>query len=375
MTEIYDEKNSIVSSEAEEEVEKMAEEQTKEGNFNDNLHGENLTERAKVLSPGMTVLKRFFRSKLSVIGLVVLIALFLFSFVGPLLSPWTPDGNGGTLKDYDTLNPVNTIIPITYVGDDGQTYTAYDVTSEYVLDFNSLGGISSSHWMGTDYDGNDVFTRLMLGGRVSLTIGFVVVILETIFGVVLGGLAGYFGKWVDQLIMRIVDIISCIPSLPIMLIIFVVLDSLGIESIARLYYMMLILTLIGWGGTARLVRGQILSLREQEFMLAAKCSGLSTFKKIFKHLLPNIIPQLIVSMTLGLGSAILMEATLGFLGIGAPLGTATWGNMIYMASQSRYRTYYPNLWLGAGICITLAILAFNFVGDGLRDAFDPKMKR
>jgi peptide/nickel transport system permease protein len=193
--------------------------------------------------------------------------------------------------------------------------------------------------------------------------------------VVLGGLAGYFGKWVDQLIMRIVDIISCIPSLPIMLIIYVVLDSLGIESIARLYYMMLILTLIGWGGTARLVRGQILSLREQEFMLAAKCSGLSTGKKIFKHLLPNIIPQLIVSMTLGLGSAILMEATLGFLGIGAPLGTATWGNMIYMASQSRYRTYYPNLWLGAGVCITLAILAFNFVGDGLRDAFDPKMKR
>jgi peptide/nickel transport system permease protein len=110
-------------------------------------------------------------------------------------------------------------------------------------------------------------------------------------------------------------------------------------------------------------------------MLAAKCSGLSTAKKIFKHLLPNIIPQLIVSMTLGLGSVILMEATLGYLGIGAPLGTATWGNMINLASQSRYRNYYPNLWLGSGICITLAILAFNFVGDGLRDAFDPKMKR
>jgi peptide/nickel transport system permease protein len=160
-----------------------------------------------------------------------------------------------------------------------------------------------------------------------------------------------------------------------MLILSAIFDGMGIVTISKLYMMMLVLTLIGWGSTARLVRGQILSLREQEFMLAAKCSGLSTAKKIFKHLLPNIIPQLIVSMTLGLGSVILMEATLGYLGIGAPLGTATWGNMINLASQSRYRNYYPNLWLGSGICITLAILAFNFVGDGLRDAFDPKMKR
>ena len=136
-----------------------------------------------------------------------------------------------------------------------------------------------------------------------------------------------------------------------------------------------ILTLISWAGVARLVRGQILSLREQEFMLAAKCSGLSVKRKIFKHLIPNVMPQLIVSMTLGLGSIILTEATLGFLGIGAPLGTATWGAMINTASKSVYLNYYPNFWVPPGICITLAILAFNFVGDGLRDAFDPKMKR
>lgn len=110
-------------------------------------------------------------------------------------------------------------------------------------------------------------------------------------------------------------------------------------------------------------------------MLAAKASGLSTMSKMFKHLLPNVIPQLIVSMTLGLGSVILMEATLGFLGIGAPLDTPTWGNMINLATNATYREYYPNLWVGSGVCITLAILAFNFVGDGLRDAFDPKMKR
>ncbi len=343
-------------------------------NFNDNLHGENLTERAKVLSPGMTVLKRFFRSKLSVIGLVVLIALFLFAFIGPLFSPWSADG--GTVKDYDPshieIQGTSDMIDYTVDGENYQAIAGTETTPTY----NILGDISKDHWLGTDASGYDVFTRLMYGGRVSLTIGFVVVILETLLGVLLGGLAGYFGKWVDQLIMRIVDILSCIPTLPIMLILGALFDSLGLnDSIMKLYYMMGVLTLIGWAGTARLVRGQILTLREQEFMLAAKCSGLSTGKKIFKHLLPNVIPQLIVSMTLGLGSIILTEATLGYLGIGAPIGTATWGNLIYLASQDRYRSFYPNLWLGAGICITLAILAFNFVGDGLRDAFDPKMKR
>ena len=173
--------------------------------------------------------------------------------------------------------------------------------------------------------------------------------------------------------MRLVDILSCIPSLPILLILSAVFWE--ITSIAKLYCMMVFITLIGWAGIARLVRGQILSLREQEFMLAAKCSGMSTGKKIFKHLLPNIIPQLVVSMTMGLGGVILMEATLGFLGLGAPLGTATWGNIIELASEERFRNFYPNMWLGAGVCITLAVLAFNFVGDGLRDAFDPKMKR
>lgn len=344
------------------------------GNFNDNLHGENLTERAKVLSPSATVAKRFFRSKLSVIGLTALIVLFLFSFIGPLFSPWK--ANGGTAKDYDTIVPIGTYKAFEYTGPDGHVYEAYDIViDDNLLPYNSLGQPSGKHWLGTDKEGNDVLTRLMYGGRVSLTIGFVVVILETLLGVLLGGVAGYFGKWVDQLIMRIVDVLSCIPTLPIMLILGATLDSLGIVTISKLYYMMLVITLIGWAGTARLVRGQILSLREQEFMLAAKCSGLSTAKKIFKHLLPNVIPQLIVTMTLGLGSVILMEATLGFLGIGAPVGTATWGNIIYLANDSIYRNYYPNLWLGSGICITLAILAFNFVGDGLRDAFDPKMKR
>ena len=355
----------------EENKEEVVEEVSTNENFNDNLHGENLTERAKVLSPGMTVAKRFFRSKLSMIGLVTLIVLFLFSFIGPLFSPWSADEGRVRDTNEELIKSLYTPFEITYEVD-GVEYKAYDITldqQEYVI----YGDINSSHWMGTDKEGYDVFTRLMYGGRVSLTLGFVVIILQTLIGVILGGLAGYFGKWVDQLIMRIVDILSCIPTLPIMLILSVVFQE--IQDISKLYYIMGILCLIGWVGTARLVRGQILTLREQEFMPAAKCSGLSTGKKIFKHLIPNIIPQLIVTMTLGLGSVILMEATLGYLGLGAPLTTATWGNMINLASDAINRQYYPNLWLGAGVCITLAILAFNFVGDGLRDAFDPKMKR
>lgn len=337
----------------------------------EDIHGENLHDKVKVLSPMATVMKRFFRSKLSVIGLVTIILLFLFSFLGPVFSPWM--ANQGTVLDYNTSLIKETIaaMPISY-SVNGVKYEAIAISST-LPEFVTLGGISSSHWMGTDGYGYDVLTRLMLGGRISLTIGFVVVFLQTIIGVIMGSLAGYFGKWVDNLIMRIVDILSCIPSLPIMLILYSVFYN--IKDVSKLYYMMMVLCLIGWVGTARLVRGQILSLREQEFMLAAKASGLSTMSKMFKHLLPNVIPQLIVSMTLGLGSVILMEATLGFLGIGAPLDTPTWGNMINLATNATYREYYPNLWVGSGVCITLAILAFNFVGDGLRDAFDPKMKR
>ncbi len=345
--------------------EQTADEQEK---TTEDLHGENLTDRVKVLSPGKTVAKRFFRSKLSVVGLAILIFLFLFSFLGPVFSPW-----GEKETDTSTENAVAIVgnKPIEYKVN-GETFTAYEITVNYPQT-NINAPISKDHWMGTDGEGYDILTRLMYGGRVSLTIGLMVVLLQTIIGVVLGGIAGYFGGWVDNLIMRIVDILSCIPTIPILLILSVVFTE--IVDISKLYYMMIIMSVIGWGGVARLVRGQILFLREQEFMIAAKASGLSTASKIFKHLMPNVIPQLVVSMTLGLGNVILTEATLGFLNLGAPLGTATWGTMINSASVFSNLQYYPNFWLGAGVCITLAILAFNFVGDGLRDAFDPKMKR
>ncbi len=334
----------------------------------DDLNGESLNDRVKVLSPGKTVAKRFFRSKLSVIGLSILIFLFAFSFLGPLFSQWD---EREVDRSTDNLVPAIGQTPFDYQVD-GETYTAFVITVNYPT-FNKNAKPSWEHWMGTDDDGYDIFTRLMYGGQVSLTIGLIVVFLQSFIGVIMGGISGYFGGWVDNLIMRIVDILSCIPTIPIMLILSVVFTE--ITDISKLYYMMLILSVIGWGGIARLVRGQILSLREQEFMIAAKASGLSTRSKIFKHLLPNVIPQLVVSMTLGLGNVILTEATLGFLNLGAPLGSATWGTMINDASNFTNLQYYPNFWLGAGVCITLAILAFNFVGDGLRDAFDPKMKR
>ncbi|MBQ7771049.1 MAG: ABC transporter permease [Clostridia bacterium] len=348
----------------------------------EDVHGENLSDRVRMLSPGQLVAKRFFRSKLSVIGLITLVLLFLFSFVGPLLpgcSEWVKDGAPEADRNKDNIKEIVYVDVLKYeiINADGETEIlyAYNFMTNQDGELNWYADMNSTHWLGTDMNGYDIFTNLMLGGRVSLTIGFVVIFLEAILGVILGGIAGYFGGWVDNLIMRIVDILSCIPTIPIMLILSQMLESWNILDIRKLYFLMAILTLLGWTGIARMVRGQILSLREQEFMLAAKCSGLSTFRKIFKHLLPNVMPQLIVQMTMGLGSIILTEATLGFLGIGVPLGTPTWGSMINSATKMDILIGYPNFWIPPGICITLAILAFNFVGDGLRDAFDPKMKR
>ena len=337
---------------------------------------EHLEDRVKTLSPSALVAKRFFRSKLSIIGLVTLIVLFLFSFLGPVLGSgsnfiWEQDEvdrNIGKVVETNTL--------FEYKDLEGNEQIAYEYTAlNNPFNFDALPG--GDHILGTDNNGYDVFSRLMYGGRVSLTLGFVVVILQSLFGVILGGLAGYFGKWVDMLVMRIVDIFSCIPTLPIMLIISIVLQEMKVEPMSRLYVMMAMLTLIGWSGVARMVRGQILSLREQEFMMAAEATGISLWRKLFKHLLPNVLPQLIVSMTLGLGNVILTEATLGFLGLSVPPEYATWGNMINVlsAKEVTYWSMYPNQWVPTGICIVLAVLAFNFVGDGLRDAFDPKMKR
>ena len=241
--------------------------------------------------------------------------------------------------------------------------------------FDTYSAPSKEHWLGTDRNGMDMLTRLMYGGRVSLIIGFIVVLIETFLGVIMGGISGYFGGWVDNLIMRLVDIFYCIPSMPIIIILGAAMDAMRVDPQIRMLYLMLILGFLGWAGVARLVRGQILSLREQEFMTATEACGIRVSRRIFKHLIPNVIPQLIVTCTMGLGSTILTEATLSFLGLGVKFPFASWGNIINDVNDTFVLTNYWFIWIPAGVLLLLTVLAFNLVGDGLRDAFDPKMKR
>ncbi len=274
----------------------------------------------------------------------------------------------------------------TYVNDAGQEreikleynpakyqWSIKEGTSTRVFDAYSFP--SSAHWLGTDKNGMDMLTRLMYGGRVSLMIGFIVVIISAALGVVLGGVSGYFGGWIDNIIMRIVDVFYCLPSMPVIIIIGAAMDAMRVDSWKRMMYLMLILGFLGWPSIARLVRGQILSLREQEFMLATEACGIKVWHRIFRHLIPNVIPQLIVTCTMGLGSTILTEATLSFLGLGVKYPFASWGNIINDVNNAYVMTNYLFIWIPAGVCLLLTVLGFNFVGDGLRDAFDPKMKR
>ena len=340
-----------------------------------------LDQNVRLMSPTQMILRRFFRSKLSVIGLVIIVALFLFCFLGPVIySQWGEIEVDKSPKVEYSYQEVTCQI-------NGQTQTFYQV-AETVIEENTLAPISADHPLGTDKTGYDVLARLMYGGRISLIIGFISVFIITFFGVVMGGLAGYFGGFVDNLIMRICDVLMCIPGFPIMLVFGTVLTAFGemedpnvVQAFLgdpkyRIYFLMAFLTLFSWPGTARLVRGQILSLREQEYMVAAEAMGYSTSRKIFKHLVPNVMPQLIVQMTLSLGSMILYEATLSYLNLGVKAPYAAWGTMINIISTNQdvlQNHWY--VWVPAGICIVIAVLGFNFVGDGLRDALDPKGRR
>lgn len=333
------------------------------------LTKDDFEETYKQMSPAKLVMKRFFRSKLSIVGLIMLVFLFAFSFLGPVIyQKWgeVEVDRTATFSEHETIK--------TYVDENNQEIEVIQVvTVESGL--NDFASPSKDHILGTDDKGMDVFVRLMYGGRISLTIGFIVVILETIIGIFLGGLAGYFGGWVDNVIMRLVDIFNCIPTLPILLIASAVIDSWNLDADQRIYFLMVIITIFSWSGVARLVRGQILLLREQEYIIATEVMGLPIWRKIFKHLIPNVMPQLIVSMTLGLGSVILYESTLSYLGLGVQLPKAAWGTMISTANKPEVLNYHVNMWLPAGIMIVFAVLGFNFVGDGLRDAMDPKAKK
>ena len=330
-------------------------------------------KNVRLMSPTQMLVRRFFRSKLSIIGLVMVVGLFLFSFLGPLV--YTQWGE----TDLDESGKMEYTTDITTYTVGGVEYTLHQTVEKTMKD-NFLAAPSAEHPLGTDNQGYDVLARLMYGGRISLTVSFMTVILLTVLGVLIGGIAGYFGGAVDNVIMRICDILMCLPGIPILLIISSAMDgwvSLGwVEEGMRIYILMLFLTMISWPGTARLVRGQILSLREQEYMVAAEAMGFSTGRKIFKHLVPNVMPQLIVQMSLSLGSMILYEATLSYLNMGIKAPYTAWGSMInIITTDPDILQNYLNVWVPAGVCIVIAVLGFNFVGDGLRDALDPKGRR
>lgn len=332
-----------------------------------------LDKNVRLMSPTQMLLRRFFRSKLSIIGLVMVIGLFLFCFLGPVVySQWgETEADASGKIDYEETRVTYTI--------DGETFEIMHV-KEVSKEYNTHAGVSADHLLGTDHLGYDVLTRLMHGGQVSLLVSFMTVILMTILGVIIGGIAGYFGGAADNVIMRICDVLMCLPGIPVLMILSSAMDGWVeqdlVEEGMRIYILMFFLTLISWPGIARLVRGQILSLREQEFMVAAEAMGYSTSRKIFKHLIPNVMPQLIVQMSLSLGSMILYEATLSFLNMGIKAPYTAWGSMInIITTDTEILQNYPLIWVPAGVCIVIAVLGFNFVGDGLRDALDPKGRR
>ena len=240
---------------------------------------------------------------------------------------------------------------------------------DYSFDLKNIAP-NSTHWLGTDQQGRDVFFRLFLGGRISIMVGIIAALITVFLGCVIGGVAGYYGGWVDNLLMRFAEIVYSLPFTPMILAL--AYNMLWTPSNIKMYVVSLLIGVLSWPGLARLVRGQILSLREQEFMQACEALGLNDFSKIFKHLIPNVLSMIIVNATLSMASAILTEAGLSFLGMGVAEPTPSWGNLMYQAQNSTVFQTYPWDWLPAGVMCLLTVISINLIGEGLRDAFDPK---
>lgn len=311
-----------------------------------------------IMTPGQLVAKRFFRNKLACVGLAIIIVMILFCVIGPFISPY------GEYEIFYIDSATGEEVRMAEGGVGGET-----------MRVNVKAPISASHWLGTDADGRDVLTRLMYGGRISLFVGIIVVAIELVVGVLMGGIAGYYGGAVDMVIMRLVEIFNSIPFIPLMLIISSVLFASGVLPQHKIFWIMGVMGVLYWAGVARQVRGQILSLREMEYMQAAEATGIRTSRKILKHLVPNVMPIIILIATMDIGGVILTESVLSFLGVGIAWPYASWGNMVDVVNQSVILKNYLNIWLPPGICILLTVLAWNFIGDGMRDAFDPRMKR
>lgn len=226
----------------------------------------------------------------------------------------------------------------------------------------------SSHWLGTDTLGRDLFTRLFYGGRISLGVSLAATAIECVVGIIMGCIAGYYGGMVDTIIMRVSEMFMSFPFL-MMCITLAAVFGAGVRTL------IFALAILSWPSITRIVRGQILVLREQEYMEACEALGISDFRRIFRHLFPNVLAYVIVYATLGMASAMLTETSLSFLGLGVSPPTPSWGNLIQEARDLTAIQYKMWYWIPPGICIFLSVMCFNLLGDGLRDAIDPKMKR
>jgi peptide/nickel transport system permease protein len=285
--------------------------------------------------------RRFRRHKLAIVGGIVLVLLFLYSFGGALILP--------------------------------ESYANFSDTTL------RLEAPSSEHPLGTDTIGRDILARTIYGGQISLLIGLTAVIVETVLGILVGALAGYYGGLVDSILMRITEAMLNIPEIFLLI---VMAKFLGgkipdYELFGRTFSGSVVLIILIIGGTswmylARIVRAEFLSLKENEFVLAARATGTSNLRIIFLHILPNSIAPIVVSATLGVANAILSEAYISFLGLGVQPPTATWGNML--DSANNYLEAAPWLWFFPGFLILLTVLSINFLGDGLRDALDPRSR-
>lgn len=270
---------------------------------------------------------RFRKDPLAMIGLFVLLVITVSAILGPMFSQYTYDGQ--------------------------------DIA-------NQNQGPSAEHWFGTDKFGRDIFVRAMYGARISLTIGVAAAAINLVIGVIYGGISGYFGGKVDMVMMRIVDILIGVPELLYIILLMMFLGN-TIESI------LLAMSLTYWIGTARMVRSQVITLKHQEYVLAARATGSSNMRILFKHLIPNSMGPIIVTVTFLVPSAIFTEAFLSFLGIGIQVPMASWGTLVNDAIPTIFTQPYQMLF--PAIAISITMFALNFIGDGLRDALDPRLKK
>jgi peptide/nickel transport system permease protein len=287
------------------------------------------------------VWRRFRKHKLAVIGVAIIVFMFAFCFVGPLLTP----------------------------------FEANAIPSGHYGESVNLAPMSRSplglHLLGTDSSGRDYLTRLMIGGRVSLTLAIVVVLLSESLGAVIGGVSGYFGGWVDSAIMRAVDFLLTLPTLPLYLVLYEIIPPSKVPG-GSILLLGFLLVVLGWVGSARLVRGMTLSLRNQDFTEASRALGASGRRIIARHMLPNSLAPVLVAATLSVGGVIIAESSLSFIGFGIQPPAPSWGNMLQEVQgamfEQPYQVFFP------GMCIFLTSLSFNFIGDALRDALDPRLK-